>query len=73
MAQASSSVTIDAPRDVVFGVVTDFGSYPEFLDEVGRLVPKALSAKIASASLPSMLQSFRQRAERMSRARGGSP
>jgi len=33
MAEARRSIDIDAPREIVFGVIADFAKYPEFLPE----------------------------------------
>ena len=34
MAGANRTIEIDAPIDVVFGVISDYEKYPEFLDDV---------------------------------------
>ena len=50
MTEVSRSIVIDAPREEVFDVVTDFESYPEFLPEMKEVNLEKGSAKEAVTS-----------------------
>lgn len=43
MPGTSETIQIDAPIDVVYAVITDYASYPEFLDQVGTVTVKESS------------------------------
>lgn len=50
MTSVSRSIIINSPREKVFDVITDFGSYPQFLSDMKKVVVEKSSSKEIVAS-----------------------